>query len=113
MDSKTSFRDALEDLNAMILATDPCDEKSHHSTCGRFGETPSSHGSRFTDRRALGAGALSGLQNIDRSDRSALLSAVASAIAASTQCLEMEDMQSFTALEAAAAGLRELLEPQA
>ena len=55
---------------------------------------------------------LSGLQNIDKSDGSLVLSAVASAIAASAECLNGEDRQTSVALEAAAAALRELLEPQ-
>lgn len=111
MSSRTSFPDALEDLNAMILAADPRDAKAITQLAEHLEGLLAAVEPASPTAELLQLG-LSGLQNIDKSEGSVVLSAVASAVAASAECLDGEVQRSSAALEVAAAALRELLEPQ-
>src|SRR3989304_3660691 len=110
MDSINSFHNALENLNAMILATDPCDIKTvaHLGECLSEIVEAMEPTSPTAELLTLG---LSGLQNIEKLERPTVLNAVASAVAASSQHLCDTNEQSLAALETAAAAIRELLVP--
>ena len=109
--TRTSLQDALEDLNAMILAADPHDRKAVARLEAGLDTIlkmlqPSSPA---TGLLSLG---LTGLRNIERLEGPDVLRVVASAIAALSEHPGGQDPRDFAALETAAAGLRELLQEQ-
>ncbi|MGW8256650.1 MAG: chemotaxis protein CheA [Thermoguttaceae bacterium] len=110
MDPCNSFDIALENLNAMILAADPRDRKTIAHLQDGLGEIVHSLAPSSPPAELLLLG-LSGLQNIEKLEGSAVLSAVATAVAASSQHFREANEQSLAAIETASAGIRELLSP--
>ena len=109
MGTSNSFHDALEYLNARILATDPSDPETvaHLGEC--LSEIVQAMEPASPATKALTLG-LTSLQDIERHDASTVLDAVATAVAAASEHLSgNSDPQALDALEVASAAIRELL----
>lgn len=108
--ASNSVHDALEDLNAMILASDSCDTARVTQLGQRLDEIIRDMQPNTPPTELLSLG-LSGLRTIEDHEGPAVLDAVASAVAASSEYVGNAEEQSLATLETAAAALRELLEP--
>ncbi|MEN6449051.1 MAG: chemotaxis protein CheA [Thermoguttaceae bacterium] len=109
--SDESLRNAFDDLHAMILATDPCDANAVAQLGDRLSGILRNMEPTSREAKLLALG-LSGMRNIETLDGAAVLNAVASAVAVSSENLCGPAEQSLDSLEIVAAAIQGLLESE-